>query len=75
MLVLTRKIGEKLLIGDDIVITLTSIRTMGQARIGIKAPRDMLVRRLKPDGTFEEGQKEWRVEKLAGGEGRGASNE
>ncbi len=42
MLVLTRKPGEKLRLGKDIVITVVKVK--GQAvRIGIEAPRDLSV--------------------------------
>lgn len=38
MLVLTRKKGQKILIGEDIVIT---VLTGGHVRIGIDAPMDL----------------------------------
>jgi len=44
MLILTRKIGESILVGDDIEVFLTEI-TKGAARIGINAPRNMPVYR------------------------------
>lgn len=37
MLVLTRRIGENIIIGDDIVVTLCKIRG-GQVAIGVTAP-------------------------------------
>ncbi len=37
MLILTRKLGERIVIGDDIFITLLEIKG-SQARIGIDAP-------------------------------------
>ncbi len=44
MLVLTRKPGEKILIGDDIVITVLDAR--GESiRIGIDAPRGVKIQR------------------------------
>jgi len=45
MLVLSRKVGERIQIGKDIVITLLKAgpRT---ARIGIDAPKDLLIRRI-----------------------------
>lgn len=44
MLILTRRAGEKLVLGDDIVISVIEVR--GEAvRIGIQAPRSMAVHR------------------------------
>jgi len=59
MLVLTRKVNEKIMIGDDIVITLVQVTNPGAVRIGIQAPRDVPVRRLMPDGEFEGTQADW----------------
>lgn len=42
MLVLSRKVSEKIYIGDDVVITIVRI-TGHQVRIGISAPREMNV--------------------------------
>jgi carbon storage regulator len=44
MLVLTRKVGESLLIGDNIEITLVRIEG-DQVRIGVSAPRSVAVYR------------------------------
>ncbi|EPE74390.1 TPA: carbon storage regulator CsrA [Pasteurella multocida] len=44
MLILTRKVGESLFIGDDISITILNIRG-NQVKIGIKAPKDVSVHR------------------------------
>ena len=44
MLVLTRKLGEKILIGDDIVITVLDVRG-DSIRIGIDAPRGVKIQR------------------------------
>lgn len=44
MLVLTRKVGEQLLIGEDVVITVLEVRGDG-IKIGIDAPRDVKVQR------------------------------
>lgn len=46
MLVLSRKVGERLLIGDDIVITILDSRGDG-VRIGIDAPRSLRVHRAE----------------------------
>ncbi len=44
MLVLSRQIDEKIIIGDSIVITVVEIRR-GLVRLGIDAPRDVPVHR------------------------------
>lgn len=44
MLVLTRRVGEKIRIGDDVVITLLGVRG-NQYKVGIEAPRDVSVHR------------------------------
>jgi carbon storage regulator len=44
MLILTRKLGECVVIGDDIKITVTDIRN-GQIKLGITAPKDVTVNR------------------------------
>lgn len=44
MLVLTRRQGESIVVGQDIVITVLEIKG-GQARIGISAPRHVQIHR------------------------------
>jgi len=44
MLVLTRKLGEKIYVGNDICLTITRIEK-GKVRIGIEAPRNMSIMR------------------------------
>lgn len=46
MLVLSRRVGERLLIGDDIVITVLEVRSDG-VRLGIDAPRTIAVNRAE----------------------------
>ena len=45
MLVLKRRAGEKILIGDNIVVTLIDTLRPGEARIGIDAPKSVRVLR------------------------------
>ncbi len=60
MLILTRRIGETLLIGDDVTVTVLGIKG-NQVRIGIKAPdqvnvvREELLDRPRPDGGTAAG--------------------
>jgi carbon storage regulator len=53
MLVLTRKLMEKLYIGDDICVTVVRLEG-GQVRLGIDAPREIAVVRaeLVPERDF-----------------------
>ncbi len=44
MLILTRKVGESINIGTNIKVTVISIDG-GQVRIGIEAPKDVIVHR------------------------------
>ena len=44
MLIITRKLGERIVIGDDIVVTVLEIKG-SQARIGIEAPKDISIHR------------------------------
>ncbi len=44
MLILTRRIGEKLIIGENVTVTVLGVKG-GQVRVGINAPRDVTVNR------------------------------
>ena len=44
MLILTRKLGERITIGDDITITLLEIKG-SQAKLGVEAPKNIAIHR------------------------------
>lgn len=44
MLILTRRVGETLMIGDDVTVTVLGVKG-NQTRIGINAPKDVAVHR------------------------------
>jgi len=44
MLILTRRIGETLMVGDDVAITVLGIKG-NQIRLGVDAPKDVSVHR------------------------------
>ena len=54
MLILTRRVGEKLIIGEDVTVTILSLKG-NQIRIGIDAPRSVKVHR---EEVYERIQKE-----------------
>ena len=54
MLILTRRIGESLRIGDDVTVTVLGVSGM-QVRIGIEAPKDVIVDRQE---IYEKRMKE-----------------
>ena len=73
MLVLTRKLNEEILIGDDIKVTLIRVRG-NTVRIGIEAPRDVRIVRgeletlatdTEVEIEFEDGQVSRREEAFA----------
>jgi carbon storage regulator len=46
MLILTRRVGETIIIGDDISITVLGVKG-NRVRIGINAPKDVSVHRTE----------------------------
>jgi len=44
MLILTRRVGETLMVGDQITVTVLGVKG-NQVRLGINAPRDVAVHR------------------------------
>ena len=63
MLILTRRIGETLMIGDDVTITVLGVKG-NQVRIGVNAPKDVAVHR---EEIYERIQKEKTGEDSGGG--------
>ena len=44
MLILTRRVGETLMIGDDVTVTVLGVKG-NQIRIGVTAPKEIAVHR------------------------------
>jgi carbon storage regulator len=54
MLILTRKVGEAIIIGDDVEVVVLGINEYGQAKIGINAPRSVSVHRQEIHKKIKE---------------------
>lgn len=63
MLILTRRVGESLMVGDEITVTVLGVKG-NQVRIGVNAPRDVSVHReeiynrIQSDDESESPKKE-----------------
>jgi len=44
MLILTRRVGETLMIGDEVTVTVLGVKG-NQVRVGVNAPKDVAVHR------------------------------
>lgn len=55
VLILTRRVGETLKIGDDVTITVLSIKG-NQVRVGIEAPPDVTVHREEVVERLRQGE-------------------
>jgi carbon storage regulator len=59
MLILTRRVGETVMIGDTVTVTVLQVRG-NQVRVGINAPKNVLVhreeiyKRIKEEQAREE---------------------
>jgi len=47
VLVLTRRVGEKVVVGDDVTITVLEVRPGGDVRLGIDAPSSVRIHRAE----------------------------
>lgn len=63
MLILTRRVGETVMIGEDVTVTVLGVKG-NQVRIGVNAPREVAVHReeifdrIKREESGEEGSSE-----------------
>ena len=55
MLILTRRVGETLMIGDNVAVTVLGVKG-NQVRIGVKAPKDVSVHREEIYERIQEEQ-------------------
>ncbi len=70
MLILTRRVGETLVIGDDVTVTVLGIKG-NQVRIGVNAPKDVSVHR---EEIYDRIQREKGGAAVAGKEDDNAGN-
>ncbi|ARU57605.1 carbon storage regulator CsrA [Oleiphilus messinensis] len=63
MLILTRRVGETLMVGDDVTVTVLGVKG-NQVRIGVNAPKEVAVHR---EEIYQRIQKE-KAEGHEGGE-------
>ncbi len=55
MLILTRRVGESLMVGDEITVTVLGVKG-NQVRIGVNAPKDTIVDREEVYYRRKEGK-------------------
>ncbi len=60
MLILTRRVGETLVVGDDVTVTVLGVRG-SQIRLGVDAPKEIAVHRKE---IYQRIQKERNTQEL-----------
>jgi carbon storage regulator len=73
MLILTRRVGEALKIGDNVEVTILSVKG-NQVRIGINAPKEVSVHREEIYSRIKEEQKQPKLPQLGLPRAAGSGN-
>ncbi|NIS07079.1 MAG: carbon storage regulator CsrA [Gammaproteobacteria bacterium] len=55
MLILNRKMGQSIHVGDSVIVTVLGV-SRGQVKIGIEAPKELLVHRDEVYRRIQEGE-------------------
>jgi carbon storage regulator len=68
MLILTRRVGETLVIGDDVTVTVLGVKG-NQVRIGVNAPKNVSVHREEIYDRIQKEKEDDDMPGVAGAEG------
>jgi carbon storage regulator len=72
MLILTRRVGETVMIGNDVTVTVLGVKG-NQVRIGVNAPRDVAVHREEIFERIKREEKDGESDRSASpGNGQGS---
>jgi carbon storage regulator len=72
MLILTRRVGETVMIGNDVTVTVLGVKG-NQVRIGVNAPRDVAVHREEIFERIKREEQDGAATAGHGGNGHGTS--